>query len=86
MTKGIRALVDQIPESDWTTIADYPAPGEAQIAQTRYGTRRMIVRRVRALPNAQAELFPAWFHYPFATNRTEAIAEVQREHRQHACR
>jgi hypothetical protein len=44
----------------------------------------MIVRRVRALPNAQSELFPAWFHYPFATNRTAAIALVEREHRQHA--
>ena len=84
MTKGIRALVDQIPETDWTTIEDYPQPGEAQIAETKYGARRMIVRRVRALPNAQSELFPAWFHYPFATNRIEAIAIVEAEHRQHA--
>ena len=84
MTKGIRALVDPIPESDWTRIDDYPQPGEAQIAETKYGTRRLIVRRVRALPNAQSELFPAWFHYPFATNRTDPIAEVEREHRQHA--
>src|SRR5665811_1245113 len=44
----------------------------------------MIVRRVRALPNAQSELFPAWFHYPFATNRIEAIAIVEAEHREHA--
>ena len=44
----------------------------------------MIVRRVRALPNAQSELFPAWFHYPFATNRSEAIGVVEAEHRQHA--
>jgi hypothetical protein len=84
MTKGIQTLVDQIPETDWTTIEDYPQPGEAQIAETKYGARRLIVRRVRALPNAQAELFPAWFHYPFATNRTEAIAVVEAEHRQHA--
>jgi Transposase DDE domain group 1 len=74
MTKGIQALVEQIPESAWTRIEDYPQPGEAQIAETRYGTRRLIVRRVRALPNAQSELFPAWFHYPFATNRTDPIA------------
>jgi len=84
MTKPIRALVDQIPETDWTTIEDYPQPGEAQIAETKYGARRMIVRRVRALPNAQSELFPAWFHYPFATNRIEEIAIVEAEHRQHA--
>jgi hypothetical protein len=84
MTKGIRALVDQIPESDWTRIEDYPQPGEAQIAETKYGARRLIVRRVRALPNTQGELFPAWFHYPFATNRADPIAVVEREHRQHA--
>jgi Transposase DDE domain group 1 len=84
MTKGIRALVDPIPESDWTPIEDYPQPGEAQIAETKYGDRRLIVRRVRALPNAQSELFPAWFHYPFATNRTDPIVVVEREHREHA--
>jgi hypothetical protein len=48
------------------------------------GQRRMTVRRVRALPNAQSELFPAWFHYPFATNRTDQIALVEAEHRRHA--
>jgi hypothetical protein len=84
MTKAIQALVDEIPEADWTKIEDYPLPGEAQIAETKYGKRRMIVRRVRALPNAQSELFPAWFHYPFATNRTDEIALVESEHRQHA--
>jgi Transposase DDE domain group 1 len=84
MTKGIRTLVEQIPETAWTPIEDYPQPGEAQIAETKYGARRLIVRRVRALPNAQGELFPAWFHYPFATNRTDPIAAVEREHRQHA--
>jgi hypothetical protein len=52
--------------------------------EAKYGQRRMIVRRVRALPNAQSELFPAWFHYPFATNRTNEISLVEREHRQHA--
>ncbi len=84
MTKGIQAIVEQIPETAWTRVENYPQPGEAQIAETRYGTRCMIVRRVRALPNARSELFPAWFHYPFATNRTDPIAVVEAEHRQHA--
>ena len=84
MTKPIRAIVDVIPDGAWQKIEDYPLPGEAQIAETKYGQRRMIVRRVRALPNAQSELFPAWFHYPFATNRTDPIDLVEREHRQHA--
>jgi hypothetical protein len=41
------------------------------------------VRRVRTL-GVQAELFPVWRHYPFATNRREEIALVEAEHRQHA--
>ncbi|MDQ3245775.1 MAG: hypothetical protein M3Q52_02575, partial [Pseudomonadota bacterium] len=40
---------------------DYPAGGEAQIAETVYGDRRLIVRRTRLL-GAQAELFPDWRH------------------------
>jgi hypothetical protein len=34
MTKGIGALVDEIAESDWTRVEDYPQPGQAQIAET----------------------------------------------------
>jgi Transposase DDE domain group 1 len=30
----IRALIDQIAEADWVTVADYPQGGEAQIAET----------------------------------------------------
>jgi len=41
------------------------------------------VRRVRTL-GVQAELFPVWQHYPFATNRSEEITLVEAEHRQHA--
>jgi hypothetical protein len=83
MTQPVAELVAQIPDGDWTKIDDYPEPGEAQIAETMLGSRRLIVRRVRIL-GAQAELFPVWQHYPFATNREEEIALVEAEHRQHA--
>jgi hypothetical protein len=43
----------------------------------------MIVRRTR-LVGAQAELWPDWRYFPFLTNRTEALAVVEAEHRQHA--
>ena len=43
----------------------------------------MIVRRTRLI-GAQAELWPDWRHFPFLTNRTEAIEIVEAEHRQHA--
>ena len=41
------------------------------------------MRRTRLI-GAQAELWPDWRHFPFITNRTEALALVEAEHRQHA--
>jgi hypothetical protein len=83
MIKTVRAAVEAIPEDAWTKIADYPDEGEAQIAETVYGGRRLIVRRTRLL-GAQAELWPDWRHFCFLTNRTEDIALVEAEHRDHA--
>ena len=83
MTKPVAQIVAAIPEDAWTPIKDYPKPGEAQIAETKLGGRRLIVRRVRIL-GIQDELFPTWVHFPFLTNRSEAIAVVEAEHRQHA--
>jgi hypothetical protein len=83
MTQPVAETVAAIPDQDWARIDDYPDSGEAQIAETILGTRRLIVRRVRIL-GVQAELFPVWQHYPFATNRNEEIALVEAEHRQHA--
>jgi hypothetical protein len=82
MIKTVRATVEAIPEGAWMKI-DYPDDGEAQIAETVYGDRRLIVRRTRLL-GAQAELWPDWRHFCFLTNRTEDIALVEAEHRDHA--
>ena len=82
MTKSVRAAVEQIDEDAWQSIA-YPQDGEAQIAETTYGGRRLIVRRTRLL-GAQAELWPDWRHFPILTNRTEHLALVEAEHRNHA--
>ena len=83
MIKTVSATVDAIPEHAWTTVADYPAGGEAQIAETVYKGRRLIVRRTRLI-GAQAELFPDWRHFAFITNRTDELALVEAEHRDHA--
>jgi hypothetical protein len=80
--KQVRAAVDAIPEDAWQTIP-YPDDGEAQIAETVYDGRRLIVRRTRLL-GAQAELWPDWRHFAFITNRTHDIAWVEAEHRDHA--
>jgi hypothetical protein len=82
MINTVRAAVEAIDEDAWQTI-DYPEEGEAQIAETVYGGRRLIVRRTRLL-GAQAELWPDWRHFCFITNRDEDIALVEAEHRDHA--
>jgi hypothetical protein len=79
----VRAAIEQIDEAAWQTLEEYPATSIAQIAETTLGERRLIVRRVRTL-NRQGELLPTWQHYPFATNRTDPLAVVEAEHRQHA--
>ena len=82
MIKTVRAAVEAIDEHAWQHI-DYPDDGEAQIAETVYDGRRLIVRRTR-LVGAQAELWPDWRHFAFLTNRTEHLTLVEAEHRDHA--
>jgi Transposase DDE domain group 1 len=72
-----------IPETAWQRIDDYPEDGEAQIAETTGGGRRLIVRRTRLI-GPQAELWPDWRYFPFITNRTDPLEVVEAEHRQHA--
>jgi hypothetical protein len=82
-SKTIQALIDQIPETDWVTVVDYPEGGEAQIAKTRLKGWRLIVRRTRLL-GAQADLFPNWRHHCFVTNRTVPTLVADIDHRDHA--
>jgi hypothetical protein len=82
MIKTVRAAVATIDEDAWQSI-DYPDDGQAQIAETTYGARRLIVRRTRLL-GAQAELWPDWRHFCLITNRTDDLALVEAEHREHA--
>ncbi len=83
MQKGIREAVKAIEESAWQKVEDYPQEGEAQIAETVYGDRRLIVRRTRLI-GPQAELWPDWRHFCFITNRIDDIIVVEAEHRDHA--
>ena len=83
LTKTIRALIEQIPETAWVTVADYPDGGEAQLAETELKGFRLIVRRTRLI-GAQAELFPDWRHHCFATNRTIPTLVADTDHRDHA--
>ena len=82
-TKTIKALIDEIPEPDWIGVPDYPASGEAQIAETKLGTWRLVVRRTRLI-GAQAELWPEWRYHCLVTNRTVPILIADVDHRDHA--
>jgi hypothetical protein len=79
----VRAAIEAIPEAAWQTLADYPPTSIAQIAETTLAGQRLVVRRVRTL-DAQGELLPSFEHFPFATNRTDALELVEAEHRRHA--
>ena len=80
---AVRAAIDAIAETAWVTLNDYPKTSIAQIAETTHGGRRLVVRRVRTL-DRQGQLLPTWELFPFLTNRTDDLALVEAEHRQHA--
>jgi hypothetical protein len=81
----VAAAIAAIDADCWQTLTDYPATGVAQIAETTLDGERLIVRRVRPLgPDAQGQLFATWQHHALLTNRTEALALVEAEHRAHA--
>jgi hypothetical protein len=83
MIKTLRAQVETIAEDAWQTIV-YPEQGEAQIAETVYGERRLVVRRTRLTGAAQAELWPDWRYFAFITSRKHDLQLVEAEHRDHA--
>jgi hypothetical protein len=80
----IKQLIEQIPETDWTPVTDYPSGGEAQVAELPFKDWRLIVRRTRLTDEHQARLWPDWRHHPFVTNRTVPTLTADIDHRDHA--
>jgi hypothetical protein len=80
---AIRQAIEQINEASWQTLDDYPPTSIAQISESTYNGRRLVVRRVRTL-DRQGQLLPTWELFPFLTNRTDELGLVEAEHRQHA--
>ena len=79
----VRAAIEAIDEAAWQTLEDYPDTSIAQIAETTLNGPRLVVRRVRTL-DRQGQLLPTWQLFPFVTNRSDDLAVVEAEHRQHA--
>jgi hypothetical protein len=82
-TKHTRARIEQIPETAWVTVADYPDTGQAQVAETALGAWRLVARRTR-LVGAQAQLWPDWRYHCFVTNRDVPTLVADTDHRDHA--
>jgi PII-like signaling protein len=83
LQRHVRVAIAEIAEAAWQPLDEYPATGLAEIAETTLGERRLVVRRTR-LVGKQATLWPDWRYHAFITNRTDELAVVEREHRQHA--
>jgi Transposase DDE domain group 1 len=83
-SKTIRALIAEIPEEAWMSVSDYPAGGQAQVAEVPFKDWRLIVRRTRLTDHAQARLWPDWRHHAFVTNRTVPTLTADLDHRDHA--
>jgi Transposase DDE domain group 1 len=81
-TRSVAAAIAAISEDAWAGI-DYPSGGIAQVAETRLGEHRLVVRRSR-LTGAQATLWPDWRYHAFVTDRAGATVELDADHRRHA--
>ena len=82
-SKGIAAAITAIDEAAWRAI-DYTPDGEAQVADTVYNGRRLIVRRTRLTDRRQLKLWPDWRHFAFLTDLDGDAIAVDRFHREHA--
>ena len=99
MRAHVRAAIEQIDEVAWAPIA-YPGSGRAEIAETtiavdpkhRRGAHplaerlRLVVRRVlnHDPHHPQQPLFRDYRYFPILTSRTDDLALVETEHRDHA--
>jgi hypothetical protein len=82
-TAGIAKVIAAIDEDAWRSI-DYTEEGEAQVADTFYWGRRLVVRRTRLTDAHQAALWPNWRHFAFLTDLAGDVVDIDAFHRQHA--
>ena len=80
---GVAGAIAAIAAGAWVDI-DYPADGQAQVAECTYGGRRLIVRRTRLTSAAQARLWPTGATSGSSTDLDGDVAAVDSFHRDHA--
>ena len=90
--KGLRNLIEAIPEADWRPIP-YWMDGAADVAEITCrafqsepdaAPVRLIVRRVKPTPGSQLALFAAYSFHGFITDRDGETLELEADHRRHA--
>ncbi len=81
-TKAVKEVIEEIDEDAWTVIA-YTPGGEAAVAETTYGGRRLVVRRTRLI-GKQAELWPDWRYFGFLTDMGGTTVEADQFQRNRA--
>ena len=90
--RGLRNLIEAIPEEDWTPIP-YWMDGAADVAETEHtpfqaepdaAPVRLIVRRVKPTPGSQLALFATYSYHGFITDREGDTLELEADHRRHA--
>lgn len=82
-TKGVAEAIAAIDGDSWVEI-EYTADGIAQVAETTYWGRRLIVRRTRLTDCRQAKLWPDWRHFAFLSDLNGPAVEIDAFHRSHA--
>jgi hypothetical protein len=82
-TETVAAVIASVDEQAWVDIDCTPG-GQAQVAETDYRGRRLIVRRTRLTDGRQARLWPDWRHFAFLTDLPGDTIELDKFHRAHA--
>jgi len=81
--KGPAKAIAAIDPDTWVDI-DYTDDGQAQVAETTYKGRRLIVRRTRLTDRRQLKLWPDWRHFGFLTDLSGDATQIDAFHREHA--
>ena len=81
-TKGIKEIIEAIDEDVWSEIP-YTPDGQAQVAETIYHNRRLVIRRTRLI-GKQAELWPNWRYFGFLTDLGGTTVEADQFQRNRA--
>lgn len=80
--EAITSAIAQIAEESWVGI-EYVDDGVAEVAETTYKGRRLVVRRTR-LVGPDQKLWPDWRHFAFLTDLAGTAVELDAFHRDHA--